>query len=150
MGTRAELKGLLDYDKRVGRGLRKGKEEPKCYHLQFSSKSFLFLENEWCLTLKISVDGGLLETSIGVSSCRFEDWSTQSLRSEDIDFSWSSNIHGLSREVPSVFTVRTFELSAEGKIWNTIPFFVWQTMHNKHIYVFSFMLTLNGALCLML
>lgn len=81
----------------------------------------------------------MLDTSIGVSSCRLEGGPEQSVRSEDIDFIWSSNIHVLTREGPSVFTFRTFELSAEGKIRNTGLFSVCKkTKHLFEVYTLSF------------
>lgn len=65
--------------------------------------------------MKTSVDGGLLDTSIGVSSCRLEVWSEISVCSEGIDLIGVSNKQVLTMDIPSVFTVSTFELSAGGK-----------------------------------
>lgn len=88
MRTRAELQGLLDRDKRFRRGLGKErKQNVTIWKPEVNVLQPLFNRNDGDNTLKTSAGGGLLDTSIGVSSCRFKDWPEQSLRSEGIDFS---------------------------------------------------------------
>lgn len=80
------------------------------------------------ITLK-TFTGGLLDTSIGVSSCRLEDWPMQSLCSGDIVFRWLSNIHGLTADGASVFTVWTF---VSAKVKNKVMLSV--ELHALHLH----------------